>query len=95
MTQMDQFRTYDNSQSIQGDSASPVKSDASATIVNEMPAESGSRRRIKSQASIVSFSSQKIRPPDQEADKFLRRFAVNNEEVSEDNIKYHSLCFGM
>lgn len=55
------------------------------------------RRRIKSQASIVSFgsSSQKLRPLDHENDKFLKRFAVNNEEINEDNIKYHSLCFGM
>lgn len=63
----------------------------------QLQLQAASRRRIKSQASIVSFgsSSHKLRPLDHENDKFLRRFAVNNEEVSEDNIKYHSLCFGM
>ena len=40
-------------------------------------------------------SSQRLRPIDQESDKFLKRFAVNNEEIDEDKIAYHALCFGM
>lgn len=57
----------------------------------------GRRRRFKSQSSIMSFgsSSQRLRPIDQESDKFLKRFAVNNEEIDEDKIAYHALCFGM
>lgn len=80
------FRTYDHGQSQDQSSLSPVKCDGSS-----------GRSRIKSQASIVSFagSSQKLRPADHENDVFLRRFAVNNDDVTEDNIKYHSLCFGM
>lgn len=76
------------------DRATEWRRPSSSTTVNEQHKE---RLRNKSQASIISFggSSQRMRPFEHENDQFLKRFAVNNEEVSEDNIKYHSLCFGM
>ena len=54
-----------------------------------------SRNRIASQASILSVGSSRLRP-DQESDDFLKRFAVNSEEIKHDSeLRYHRVCFGM
>lgn len=80
-----QLRTYDgtnsSSQERVNSSSSPSKSNAN----DESPQPGKARRRFKSQSSIVSFSSssQKLRPIDLESDRFLRRFAVNNDNQGE------------
>jgi hypothetical protein len=97
-TEQIQLRTYDNatSNTSQDPCASPTKSSGGESLHPE-----GSRRRFKSQSSIVSFgsSSQKLRPIDHESDRFLKRFAVNNDEErfnsGESSLTNDSFCSGM